>query len=68
MGLPNYKVSWVGIVEGYGITETDDKVDDFEVFETYREAKNKAVERAESDVEGAKRGLANTRAIRKSDV
>ena len=68
MGTPNYKVQWVGIVEGYGITETEDEVDEYEVFNTYREAKNNAVEKAKSDVEGAKRGLDRTRAIRKRDV
>ena len=68
MNKTNYKVSWVGIVEGYGITETDDEVDEYEVFGTFREAKTNAVERAKSDVEGAKRGLAMTRSIRKGDI
>lgn len=68
MSKPNYKVQWVGIVEGYGITETNDEVDDYEVFRTFREAKANAVEKAQNDVNGAKRGLQNTRAIRKGDV
>lgn len=68
MSDTSYKVQWVGIVEGYGISETTDEVDDYEIFRTFREAKADAVQKAQSDVEGAKRGLKMTRAIRKGDV
>lgn len=68
MASVNYEVYWIGIVEGYGIRETDQEVDEYEVFATYREAKDKAVEKARSDVNGARRGLKNTLAFRKRDV
>jgi hypothetical protein len=66
--IMNYKVEWVGIREGYGIEQTKDEVDDYEVFKTFREAKRVAVERAKNDVEGARVGLSNTKRITKGDV
>lgn len=66
--MSNYKVQWIGIREGYGIDETDDEVDEFEVFATYREAKSDAVQKSQNDVEGARQGLRMTRSIRKGDV
>ena len=68
MSGENYKVMWRGTVEGYGITETDDDANEHDVFSTYREAKRRAVENAESDVDGAKRGLQNTKDMRKRDM
>lgn len=68
MSSENYKVQWVGIREGYSISETSDDVDDYEVFATYREAKSSAVQKAQDDVYGAKQGLQMTRSIRKGDV
>lgn len=64
----NYKISYVGIVEGYEISITDEDTDDYEIFSTFREAKFEAVQKAKSDVEGAKRGLRMTRSIKKGEV
>lgn len=68
MSSENYKVYWIGIVEGYGIDETSDEVNEHDVFRTFREAKTKAVENSKSDVDGAKRGLEMTKRIRKGDI
>lgn len=64
----NYKVCWVGIIEGYEILKTTDCVNDYDVFRTFREAKTCAVEKAKSDVEGTKRGLQVTKSITKGEV
>lgn len=61
----NYKVYWIGIVEGYGIDSTDDDINDYDVFRLWSEAKKRAVENAKNDVDGSKRGLKMTRSLRK---
>jgi len=64
----NYKVQWVGVREGYGVTETTDEPNDYDVFRLFRDAKSSAVEKAKDDVHGARRGLEATRSLRKGDV
>jgi hypothetical protein len=65
MKKENYKVYWIGIVEGYGIDLTNDEVNQHDVFRLWSEAKKKAVENSKNDVDGAKKGLVNTRSLRK---
>jgi len=65
---PYYKVSWVGIVEGYEITKTDDIPNEYDIFKLYSDAKSFAIQQSSDDVQGAKRGLEATRSIRKSDI
>lgn len=64
----NYKVQWVGIIEGYEIVFTDDPINEYDIFRTFREAKKCAVQKALSDVNGAKRGLQVTKQFRKAEV
>lgn len=64
----NYKVKWIGIVEGYKVVFTDDPINDYDVFRTFREAKKEAVQKALNDSESSKRGYKRTKQFTKSEV
>lgn len=68
MSKKHYQVGWSGIREGYEITLTSDAPNDYDVFEKFSDAKRDAVEKAKSDVEGARVGLQATKRITKGDV
>jgi hypothetical protein len=57
-----------GLREGYLIEETEDEVDDHEVFKNFTEAKGKAIENCRSDLYLAQLALRTTKALKKSDL
>jgi len=56
----NYKVTYIGLAEGYDIEETTDDVDNYLVYGSFKEAKRTVVANAENDVELVKDALAKT--------
>lgn len=64
----NYKVCYVGLVEGYEVQASTDEIDNYDTFNAFSQAKKEAISRAANDIELAVKGLEHTKAITKKDV